>query len=214
MSILNTLQHMLSPYIRSLSEQYYFFFSNYETLSKQQIITSDPFFLHHWVISLESVDFLFVGFTFHSKLQATGINPSHLFILLLNWTLNGVQYSSHPFNTQFLCQGQQDINTQCRGENYLNWLSFLLWMLHLFCTLKLWMSCFSVYFYQIRRFYKNRDPTHLVNAMKPSWPVRHTNMEWMFYVLENVPVSIIAIAMVTGALQTSDDWDSDRYDTL
>jgi hypothetical protein len=92
--------------------------------------------------------------------------------------LNGVQYSPHPFDTQFLCQGPQDINAQHRGENYLNWLSFLLWILDLFSTSELWTSSssFSVYFYQLHRFYNNIwDLTQQVNAMKYSWPVHHTN---------------------------------------
>jgi hypothetical protein len=74
----------------------------YPDSPKSHIITCDPLFLHYRVVSLERVDLLFVGFTFHCKLQATRINPSHLLVLFLDRALNGVQYSPHPFHTQFL----------------------------------------------------------------------------------------------------------------
>ena len=90
----------------------------YQDGPKSHIFTCDPLFLHHRVVSLERVDILFVGFTFHRKLQATWINPSHLFVLFLDRTLNGVQYSPHPFHTQFLWRTQQyNVNADYRGAN-------------------------------------------------------------------------------------------------
>ena len=102
----------------------------YPESSKSHVITCDPLFLNHRVVSLERVDLLFVGFTFHCKLQATRINPCHLLILFLDRALNGVQYSPHPFHTQFLWIQQYNVNVNYRGAN-----NTTLWKAHPFSNL-------------------------------------------------------------------------------